>query len=273
MATRKKRPILYEVFRPEPRSGDPAYKPRAFRPSRVAARPVSTDEREPDVLTTTTFSSAPIPTVVRDRRAITISASTLTLLIAGMIVLLLVAFVAGRRYETDHPSTFVPADFTLESDEDAAGKTRLTAANDTPSDQQTAAGPSGADGAPEQADRRTADPAPASPSQVTLQKGYHYVVVQHFNKNRQQADAIAAARFLRDNGVPCATLPGADIRLVATQPFLVNQTNAAAARNERDRADRLLERIRQLGQQYNKDLLKQGQKGYTFSQCYLYLIK
>jgi hypothetical protein len=273
VATRKKRPILYEVFRPEPRSGDPALKPRAFRPSREAERPVSTDEREPDILTTTTFSSGPTAPVARDRRAITISASTLTVLIAGMIVLLLVAFVAGRRYESIHPSTFTPADFTLETDAGAEAQARLAAENDAPSDQQTAAGPTGTEESADEANRRATGPTSPTPSQVTLQKGYHYVVVQHFSKNRQQADAIAAAKFLRDNGVPCATLPGADIRLVATQPFLVNQTNAAAARNERDRADRLLERIRQLGQQYNKDLLKQGKKGYAFSQCYLYLIR
>jgi hypothetical protein len=273
VATRKKRPILYEVFRPEPRSGDPARKPRAFRPSREAERPVSTDEREPDILTTTTFSSGPTPPVARDRRAITVSASTLTVLIAGMIVLLLVAFVAGRRYESIHPSTFTPANFTLATDQDADTQARLAPENDAASDQQTAAGPPGTDESSGQADGEATGRASPTPSQVTLQKGYHYVVVQHFNKDRQQPDAIAAAKFLRDNGVPCAILPGADLRLVATQPFLINQTDAAAGRNERARADRLLERIRQLGQQYNKDLLKQGKKGYAFSQCYLYLIR
>jgi hypothetical protein len=84
---------------------------------------------------------------------------------------------------------------------------------------------------------------------------------------------VAAARYLEANGIPCATLPGADIRLIVIEPFRLNQPDAAAAREERRRAERLLERVRQLGQEYSKQLAQQGRKGYTFADCYLFEVR
>ncbi|MBU0617309.1 MAG: hypothetical protein KKI02_06315 [Planctomycetes bacterium] len=271
MAARKKRPVLYEVFRPESPSGDPTLKPRPFRSTRLPERPAITDEREDDVVRTTTISPSATRSPVRERRVLTVSASTFTILIAGMIVLLFVAFAAGRRYESIYPSSFTPAEFTLETDDEAEAQTSLVAATDSSAAERTPA--AGAEEAAPRADRRMPDPASAAPSQVTLQRGRNYVVVQHFNKSRQRADALAAAEFLEANGVPCATLTGADIRLIATQPFLTRQADAAAARTEQERASRLLDRIKQLGQRYNRELLNQGKKGYTFSECYLHWIR
>jgi hypothetical protein len=257
---------LYEVFRPGARSADPALKPRPFRPAHEPERPATAGEREDEIVTTTTVSSSTSPPPTRrPRRTLTISTSALTVLLAGMIVLLFVAFAAGRQYESGHPSTHTPAEFTLETEAGSEAQADLAAATEPPApaqpvaDEETTLRPQ----------RPEPEPPPPARAQVTLKKGYHYVVVQHFNKSRQQADATAAGKFLQTNGVPCARLAGADIRLVATQPFLVNQANTAAGRTERERSGRLLERIKQLGQRYNRELLKQGEKGYTFSECYL----
>jgi hypothetical protein len=221
-----------------------------------------------------TFPSPP-PAIARHHRTLTISTSTATVLLAGMIVLLFMAFAAGRHYESKHPSDYTQADFLLETEEEPASETSLTSATDT-----AASGRSGGararpvgDEETTGAQRRTPDLTSAAPRQVNLQRGHHYVVVQHFNRSHQQADAIAAAEFLQANGVPCAILQGADIRLIATEPFLIAQTDAAAARSTREQANRLLDRVKQLGQQYNRELLNQGKKGYTFSECYLYLVK
>ena len=107
---------------------------------------------------------------------------------------------------------------------------------------------------------------------VTLQKGYHYIVVQHFPKSRR-ADAEEAALFLQDNGIPCALQTGSDIRLVVTEPFQIDQGNQAAVRTEQRRANALLEQIRKLGQQFNSLRLQNGLGGYTFSGCKLQSFK
>lgn len=198
---------------------------------------------------------------------VTVSTSTLTVLLAGTIVLLFMAFAAGRHYESQHPSVYTPADFRLEADEGSETQADLAAATEPPAPAQ----PVAREDTSASPQRPAPEPAPPAPAAVTLKRGYHYVVVQHFNKSRQQADAVAAGEFLQENGVACATLSGADIRLVATQSFLIDQDNAAAARTERERAERLLKRIKQLGQRYNRELLKQGKNGYTFSECYLHL--
>jgi hypothetical protein len=273
VATHKKRPILYEVFRPEARSGDPALKPRAFRPSREAARPASADERELDLLTTTTFSSTPTPASTRDRRAITISASTLTLMIAGMIVLLFVAFIAGRRYESFHPSTFTPADLTLEDEAGARAQTRLTGEVDSPASGQMPSGsaaPLEVEDPGRRSGQTTADVATQVPP-VSLKRGCHYVIVQHFG--RKATDAEAAARFLQERGVPCAILRGNDLRVVATEPFLIRQADAAAGRREQRRANQLIEEIKRIGREFKERRQSQGLGTYTLDGAYLLEIK
>ncbi len=272
MAARKKRPVMYEVFHPEQQASDPTLKPRVSKLSYQTERSAPADERDTEVVTSTSFSPGPKPAVARDRQAVTISGSTLTVLIAGVIVLLFVAFAAGRKYESTHPSVSHATEFTLQTDDEsqdpaAAGDDSSTS---EPMRDEATVRQSGAD---DSADRAASEPASTERPRVTLQRGYHYVVVQHFNKKRQPANAYAAAEFLQANGVACATLTGADIRVIATEQFLINQTDATSARRERNRAEQLKRRIRQLGQQYNKELQKQGKKGYTFSECYSHLIR
>jgi hypothetical protein len=93
-------------------------------------------------------------------------------------------------------------------------------------------------------------PPPERPT-VELRRGYHYVVVQHFPK-RHRDHAERAARFLQDNGLSCALLSGADIRLVIAEPFLIDQDDRAASRRERKRGEALVQRVKELGKEYRK---------------------
>jgi len=275
VSTRKKRPVLYEVARPEFQRSNPACPPTEPRPAdREDSAPASAAPRTP---TPAPSVHKPAGTRIReskpyDPRSISISASTLTLTIAGMIMLLFISFVSGRRYEAAYPSA-PPAEFSLDLDSrpDKAAyedpppivtrvddrSSRLSLASDVESPPVESTG------------GETADQAART---VTLQKGLHYIVVQHFRKSRR-ADADAAAKFLLANDVPCALQPGTDIRLIATEPFLVDQPDAAAARRERTRADRLLSRIKELGKQFNQDMQREGRGGYTFSGCKLWEFK
>ncbi|MFQ5807730.1 MAG: hypothetical protein ACE5I3_14890 [Phycisphaerae bacterium] len=236
---------------------------------------MSTSESEPRAPAKPTVSFGPATPTAADRRQLTVSAPTLAVLVAATAVLLAVAFSAGRRYESSYPSVTGGTEFTRgENDEADAGagvtsgvgldasRADRASGRATSSEQSTgvangAAAESGGDGAP----------------QVTLRKGYHYVIVQHFRKKSEREAALKAGRYLQENGVACARLTGADIRLVAAEPFLIKQRDAAAARRQKERADRLMRRIKQIGRQFNKDLLKQGEKGYTFSECYLFEIR
>jgi hypothetical protein len=102
---------------------------------------------------------------------------------------------------------------------------------------------------------------------VTLKKGFHYVVVQHFPKRSGRTAASEAARYLIDNGVACATLEAADIRLVATEPFLIEQADSGASRREQQRANALVARIKELGEQYARQLAREGKPTYSFAGC------
>jgi hypothetical protein len=91
---------------------------------------------------------------------------------------------------------------------------------------------------------------PAGPT-IELRRGFHYIVVQHF-PTRKADDARAAAQFLIDRGLPCALYPGSDIRLLLTEPFLMDQDDAAQAKSETRRADKLLTKVRELGVEFRK---------------------
>jgi hypothetical protein len=97
---------------------------------------------------------------------------------------------------------------------------------------------------------------------VELQTGYHYVFVQFFRRSRIQ-DAQAAAAFLRANGLPC-TIQRArdDIRLIATEPFLLDEGSAAERQRARQRCEQLKRRVKELGKEY-----AQAGGGYAFDQC------
>ena len=276
VAARKKRPVLYEVYRKSPPGSAPTRPPQQtappsepprVAPTRIAEPPIKRPEPRPRPV------DAPPP----DRWQITITGPTLAILLAAQIVVFAIAFSVGRRYEATHPTPLTTAAELLNTD---SGGTSTPPTDDTPRNSTPIA-------VRENNDAPTTPPndgrvdssgsgkpaGPTEPPPVTLQAGYHYVVVQHFGKRREKDAALAAARFLQENGVPCATMTGADIRLIATEAFLVDQDDSAAGRRQRQRADDLLTRIRQLGQQYNKQMSDQGKRGHTFSGCYLIKIK
>jgi hypothetical protein len=208
---------------------------------------------------------------VAGRWELSISVPTLAVLTAVAVVLLLVAFSAGRHYEARYPSTTETAQSVPEQGE-AAPPDQVAvsegSADVSQADQPTATVPQ----PPRQAsahERAAPQPTREQAPRVTLKKGCHYVVVQHFPKKSGHQPAQDAARYLQTNGIECATLTGADIRLVVTEPFLINQEDAAAARRQQQRAETLMQRIRGLGRQYNRKLATEGKPGYTFAECSL----
>jgi hypothetical protein len=277
VAARKKRPVLYEVYRPSAKTSDPARKPRFTRLPAEKERP--SPSHEPELRAPATPMAPPKPAAANAGGTwqMTVSASTLAIVVAGMVVLLAVAFSAGRKYEAHYPSSPDVAELTQGGD-DEGGEATLggsETAGESEAEQPIQTARKATTRSEPPAESKEGDkpqPGSAKPPQVALQIGHHYVVVQHFKRRNPQA-ALDAARFLKDNGVPCATLTGADIRVIATEPFRIRQGDAAASRAERRRADELMRKIRGLGKEYSKLLAKRGKKGYTFSDCYLYEVK
>jgi hypothetical protein len=116
-------------------------------------------------------------------------------------------------------------------------------------------------------DQTSGSPPASPPSEpvqwdTTLQKGRHYVVVAHYKKSDLMLAQNAAA-FLQERGIPCVIH---EIRnaymVVATQPFLINQKDAAARKAQQARADEFKRRIRALGKEHSRG------SGNAFDQCY-----
>ena len=273
MAARKKRPVLYEVYRPRARSADSSGPSPSLADVRDVSRPAATKDGEPAIRPRRESPARPEAEIATSRWQIAISGPTLAVLVAALVVLLAVAFAAGRRYESFQLSTAGVADTTgvVGDVVQASDEQPIAAGDDGSGAGQTNDTPLASDVPPdERADDSPSPIADAQPRQVRLLKGHHYVVVQHFPKRSGRQAAVDAAAYLQEKGVACATLSGADIRLIATEPFLVSQEDAVAARRERQRAEQFMQRIRTLGQQYGKKLAQEGKPGYTFSGCKLF---
>lgn len=107
----------------------------------------------------------------------------------------------------------------------------------------------------------TAPPPPAG-APLVLEKGRHYVVVQHFRSSEREA-ARAATAYLQSHGVAVALDESPrEYRLIALEPFLLDQKEAAARQREQKRVDALKQQIRALGREYARTA------GYAFDQCY-----
>ncbi|MGE0479664.1 MAG: hypothetical protein AB7Q17_04235 [Phycisphaerae bacterium] len=105
-------------------------------------------------------------------------------------------------------------------------------------------------------------PAPATRAPLVLEKGRHYVVVQHFRASEREA-AGAATAYLQSHGVAVALDESPrEFRLIALEPFLLDQKDAAARQREQKRVDVLKQQIRALGREYARTA------GYAFDQCY-----
>jgi hypothetical protein len=275
VAARKKRPVLYEVYRPRAKITDPTRKAPSFSDVRDGLRTSPTDEGEAAVWTRREGSFRPAAQTAAGRWQVAISAPTLAVLVAALAVLLAVAFSAGRRYESLRPGTPGAAELTPADEDLAQANAEQTApvAGEGPGDDQASELVASETPAPERASDAESRAADTKPRQIPLLKGHHYVIIQHFRKQREHQAALAAAQYLQENGVTCARLSGADIRLIATEPFLIKQDDKDAARRERERAEQFIQRIRGLGQQYNKKLANEGKPGYTFAGCKLFEIK
>lgn len=259
MATRRKRPVLYEVMRrSQPR--DSASRRRSAAPA--AAPTGGTASPAP----TAVSASADRPRAIRiadGRLYAVLGWPGLGVLAVGTVFILWVMFQAGERYARSQFPAGETANRTVAdsaaTDVEGGG---IPSADHRPADGGTVATPT---------DPVTEAPAPASPSETgaaepqptfEFKPGYHYVVIQHFYKSRQ-ADAVSAARYLRANGVSCVVTPRTrDVELIATAPFLLRQEDVDARAAERQRCDALKRQIKQIGREYARE------HGYAFDQCY-----
>jgi hypothetical protein len=276
VTVRKKRPVLYEVVRPEQRGGGAAQPSSAAHPAQPpsAVRPVYAPRKEPEKPLLLP-KAPPGPETASEPEAggggFALSLSNLAVSAAVLIVLVFVAFVAGRQYggkSGGAPPQPIPSDLLLgDGGETKPAPAARPAETNRP-------GTRAAEAAAEEktSPARPKEPETAATPTVALQKGYTYIIIQHFNKNKR-ADAEAAAEFLRTQGIASALLMGGDIRLVATEAFLIEQRDAAAAERERRRAGQLQQRIKELGRQYDKRLREAGEPSYSFAECYPSLMK
>ena len=222
------------------------------------------------------ISSPPVDSADVEESLISVSRSTLAVAISVVVVLVFVSFSAGKMYGSRHPvpptdeESSGPAlvdddstDGAADADEALTVQRPATVASREPEHETDAS--TGAGAAPP---REQAAPRP----QVALQKGCHYVIVQHLSLG-QERTAAEIAQYLKDHGVACATLTGKDIRVVAIEACLISQEDRAASNREKQKADKLLTRVREIGAQMNRDWANMGRKGYTLAGAYLYEFK
>lgn len=245
MPSRKNRRLLFEVAGRAPRRPPVRVAP----PAPVRPAPPPGGRSEPPVATSGPKRSGPVAW----------QRPELWAAIAGLVVVAVVAFYAGRRYER-----FAAGQPAVEPARPASSAD--LAAADEPLEPHPTAGPPPATARPEPtAARRQQRPA-AVPPRVELKPGYGYIVVQHFPLKRRK-DAEAAVRVLLDAGIPAALLRGADYRVIVTEPFDTLNKDRAIARREQERARQMQARIRELGREFNR------LRGYSFKDCYLLTIR
>lgn len=98
---------------------------------------------------------------------------------------------------------------------------------------------------------------PAVEESFKPQKGKWYVAVQYFPSNRR-GEAEKAAEYLRENSIQCVVLQsGRDHKVVATEAF----DDPRRSKDAQRQIDQFKKRITELGRAYN---LKSG---YSFSKC------
>lgn len=270
MAARKKRPVLYEVYRPSSKGVEVGQKLHSTQSSgHQATMPPSPCA---DVPVRTLGNADPVAGTTAKRKLLTISPSTLAILIASAAVLLAVAFSAGRRFEAVYSSGEPQAVQPLHEDGDVASKHQAESGLDARQANEIENAPAAADQPQAIADATPGNASGGQPPRVTLQKGYHYIVVQHFGKKVE--DARETAQFLIEHGIGCAILPSSqDNVVVATQPFLISQSDSAAAKRERRSAQQLMKKIKTVGKEFKDYRLAEGKKHYTLSKAYLLEIK
>ena len=267
MASRKNRPVLYEVversrrqretWRRPPTTSEPAGE---GPPPRVA---IAGETRTPSRPRSVRF--------VRGKLHAELGWPGMTVAGVAGVLIVLVAFEAGGRYAVSHHPDSAPAAENAAAPE--GGTESAAPAHETAAPQPRRAAEHPTRAAPTAAREEVAQPPPRAesenvrqPESAEIQPGYSYVVIQHFRSSQVQA-ARDAGSYLIANGVDCFVLSGSDLRLVATEPFLIEQDNAAARSAQERRAEQLRERVRALGKEYARD------HGYAFEQCYVGVLK
>ncbi len=249
MAARKSRPVLFEVVartqrarnrgiaqRPSP----PSVSPGGASSSRAASGPYPTG------LPASPAGRLPVLSVQGGRVHLTLGWLHCTAIAALVVVLLVLAYQAGRRSVQSASGSAPDSDLEKLWAAPAVSQTPPAAAPPVPA-QGRAGGPivtpAGPVVEPSAAIKpQPAEPVPApsvQPEPASFSVNSYYVVVQHFPKRAQSA-AEAARDFLQSRGVPCVIRVGAgDLELVAIEGFATEQ-----------QAQDLVRRILELGKEY-----------------------
>jgi len=264
VATRKNRPVLFEVFSRSQRARGrgvtqrPAATPAEAAPGRAAAPP----RGEPSGGTAPRSERA---RTERGRLVLTLGWPHLAVVLVGAVVVLAAVFQAGRR--SARPAAegqaaldeIMGASATVPTPPVEPARTAMAAP--TPG-QGRASGPVATPSGPSVEENATKAPPPPvrpapTPKPTEAQEDYaftagaYYVVVQHF-RTRDRELALAAQQFLMSKRVACVVRKGGgDLELVATEAF----TSERAAQE-------LVRRVVEFGKEY-----RAGGGGYDFAQA------
>jgi hypothetical protein len=261
MATRKNRPVLYEVIRTSRRRSD-ATRRHVPAPWQSPPRSVHSEARpvEPAGVAPDTPTYPPLMRLDGERVHFALRWPTAAVLGAALLVVMLVAFQAGRGFggagvesgaDDAEFEAVLPMTHPSNQAEPAAQASPggvVTPPRESPSPE--AAGP-----------QAGADPASEGDvEELRAEKGKSYLVVQHFPRNRLSV-AREARDYLRAGGVPCVlTRRGPDYVLIASEGFTANVSDARQRRSVEQRMNALMAKVRQLGKEF-------APRGYSFDRC------
>lgn len=277
MAARKSRPVLYELIA---QSQPTTTWTRPAQPNQPAGPHIAKVPAAAPGTIDTQRSPGALATWIGRRANVALSTPYVAAIGIVAILLLALAYYAGRKSGDEHPGTST-------SLEQALLKTPSEAiiVDERPRPEPTATHrPTRPVAVPPRAAQPQPEPprdeqaaAPGAPPAETaarpdvaatphvFESGKSYVIVQHLSKRGPGPQAAERIRdFLTAGGVPCVVhAGGADLIVVATEPFAIDpRKRKDAADPERKRAQQLMDRIRKLGEQYVTN-------GYSFKDCYL----
>ncbi len=293
MATRRKRPVLYEIVRHTRRTSDVGWRENQAR-GKFEAAPAAAPAVSAPVITAPEPARVPPPVrPVSEPTALSQSIRFtdgkllmelawpgMTVAAVAIVAVLAVAFQAGARYARPSSPPAAPSvqPATILPEETRPAPSGMP--SHRPTERQPIATPVKPPEKPvtpvtvppraEPAPLPIAPPAPPPPAQPSYEfkKGYHYVVVQHF-KPEHKDTAEEAASFLKANGIDCVVNPRkSDIELVATEAFLLNQKDGPAKAGARKACDALKLKIRTLGATFAKQQATAKKPQYPLDQPY-----
>ncbi len=269
MSARKNRPVLYELIartglsHPAVRPGPPPS--AANNRARAEESPAGGESRfahdEAGVGQASGFTP---PLMEWSQGRLHLSLGWIHFVVLGVVFVAVVAgvFQAGRRSATPAPANSGTLDEVLSGLPEQAPNGSADSGRSEP---RLPPKPGGAGAvtplrqgqAEHPAEPDTTEPnetADLGPTQTfDFKPGYSYVIVQCVSRTAVGLKYAEGIRdFLVSKGVDCAIhRRERDAIVLVTEPFLTKQSNAAAARQEKDRADQLVARIKELGKEYN----------------------